>query len=93
MKEHAKVEHLQHALDGEDGREPVIEQAQLLVSDQEKYLKDVDFDQGKVMVITMMVMMNLSLSSLTGSSKARATLLNKMTNMMNPSKKGRVTNQ
>ena len=47
----------------------------------------------RVMVITMMVMMNLSLSSLTGSSKARATLLNKMTNMMNPSKKGRVTNQ
>ena len=46
MKEHAKVKHLQHALDGEDGREPVIEQAQLLVSEQEKYLKDVDFDQG-----------------------------------------------
>ena len=46
MKEHAKVKHLQHALDGEDGREPVIEQAQLLVSEQEEYLKDVDFDHG-----------------------------------------------
>ena len=46
MKEHAKIEHLQHALDGEDGREPVIEQAQLLVSEQEEYLKDGDFDHS-----------------------------------------------
>ena len=45
------------------------------------------------MMIMTMMMMNLSLSSLTGSSKARATLLNNITNMMKPSKNGRVTNQ